>query len=182
VKRYVALLRAINVGGHVVKMEALRALFAELGLERVETFIASGNVIFDSAARDVAALERKIEAKLRESLGYEVTTFLRSTAELAAVAAYRPFPAADMDAEGNSLYIGFLQAPLDDEARRRLLALRTELDEFHAHGREFYWLCRTRFSDSVVTGPMLNRALGVPTTTRNATTVRKLAAKYPEDS
>lgn len=177
--RYVAFLRAINVGGHVVKMETLRGLFAELGFDSVETFIASGNVIFDGPTGDAGALERKIEAKLREALGYEVVTFLRTTAELAAIAEYRPFPPADLDADGHSLYIGFLQAPLDPEARRRLLALRTEVDEFHAHGREFYWLCRTRFSDSVVTGPVLAKALAVPTTTRNSTTVRKLAAKYP---
>ena len=49
--RYVAFLRAINVGGHVVKMEALRKLFESMGFQRVETYIASGNVIFDSEAR-----------------------------------------------------------------------------------------------------------------------------------
>jgi len=47
--RYVALLRGINLGGHTVKMDRLKKLFEELGLKNVETFIASGNVIFESA-------------------------------------------------------------------------------------------------------------------------------------
>jgi uncharacterized protein (DUF1697 family) len=70
--RYVAFLRAINVGGHIVKMDALRRHFASLGFDDVETFIASGNVIFQSRSTAAAALERRIEACLEERLGYEV--------------------------------------------------------------------------------------------------------------
>ena len=63
--RYVAFLRAINVGGHTVRMEALRREFESLGATNVETFIASGNVIFDTARRNAAALERAIEEHLQ---------------------------------------------------------------------------------------------------------------------
>jgi uncharacterized protein (DUF1697 family) len=59
--RYVAFLRAINVGGHIVKMDYLRSLFEELGFTNVETFIASGNVVFDSSYKNPASLEKKIE-------------------------------------------------------------------------------------------------------------------------
>ena len=78
--RYVAFLRAINVGGHVVKMDDLRRRFAQLGFTEVETFIASGNVIFSSPSRDAAALEKKIERQLEKSFGYEVKTFVRTLA------------------------------------------------------------------------------------------------------
>ena len=90
--KYVALLRAINVGGHAVKMAVLRGHFESLGFSNVETFIASGNVIFDSRARP-AALQKMIEARLQESLGYEVATFIRTTAEVEAVSKYQPFSA-----------------------------------------------------------------------------------------
>ena len=60
--RYVAFLRAINVGGHTVKMDQLRRLFERLGFSKVETFIASGNVIFESASRSAKALEKNTEA------------------------------------------------------------------------------------------------------------------------
>ena len=89
--RYIALLRAINVGGHKVKMDRLRKLFESLGLSNVETFIASGNVIFDSPAEDARTLEKQIEDYLRKSLGFEVATFVRSVSELEAIAGYRPF-------------------------------------------------------------------------------------------
>ncbi len=78
--KLVAFLRAINVGGHTVSMAALRAEFEALGLKDVETFIASGNVIFTAPTGNRAALERKIESHLHGALGYEVKTFLRTRA------------------------------------------------------------------------------------------------------
>ena len=90
--RYVAFLRAINVGGHTVKMDRLRVLFEDLRLKNVETFIASGNVLFDTSAKDIGALERKIEKHLEQALGYEVTTFVRAMTDLAGVVAGHPSP------------------------------------------------------------------------------------------
>ena len=109
--RFIALLRAINVGGHTVTMDRLRRLFEELGFTAVETFIASGNVIFESARRNGQALKRKIAQHLEKSLRYEVKTFIRSGAELAAVARHQAFPAAELEAEGVSLYVAFLPSP-----------------------------------------------------------------------
>src|SRR5262245_62250290 len=109
--RLVAFLRGINVGGHVVKMDALKKPFEALGFTGVETFIASGNVIFESRSAPTAALERKIEAKLEAALGYEVRTFLRSAEEVAAVARQRPFAEARVR-KAHALYVGFLaEAP-----------------------------------------------------------------------
>ncbi len=176
--RHIAFLRAINVGGHTVKMERLRQFFTALGYANVETFIASGNVIFDAPVQAARAIEEQIEGQLRASLGYAVATFIRTPAELAAIAQYQPFPAADLEAEGNALYIAFMPTTPSDEAQHALLAARTPTDDFHIHGRELYWLCRTRISDSVFSGARLERMLGMPSTMRNATTVRKLAAKY----
>jgi uncharacterized protein (DUF1697 family) len=176
--QYIAFLRAINVGGHTVKMPYLRTLFEELGFTQVETFIASGNVIFDSPTKSAKTLEKKIESHLQKALGYAVETFLRSTAELLAVADYQPFPASELQAAGNVLYIGFLADEPSDAAKQKVLSLRTEGDEFHVHGRELYWLCRKNLSDSKISGAMLTKALGMQTTLRNSTTVRKLAAKY----
>jgi uncharacterized protein (DUF1697 family) len=176
--KYVAFLRAINVGGHTVKMDHLRRLFEALGFSSVETFIASGNVIFDSPSRGTKSIERKIEGHLRAELGYEVATFIRSTPELIEIADYRPFPDADLNAGGNVLYIGFLAQEPPAEARRKVLALATAVDDFHVWGRELYWLCRKKIGESEVSGALLAKALGVQSTLRNSTTVRKIAAKY----
>ena len=176
--KYVAFLRAINVGGHTVKMEHLRRLFEALGFSGVETFIASGNVIFDSPARNARALEKKIESSLREALGYEVATFIRTTGELAAVARLKPFPAAELEREGNVLYVAFLADRPGEEATRKLLSHVNEVDDFHVAGREVYWLRRTKVGESKFSGALLERALGAQATVRNSTTVRKLAATY----
>jgi uncharacterized protein (DUF1697 family) len=176
--RYVAFLRAINVGGHTVKMEYLRGLFEALGFSGVETFIASGNVIFDSPSRSTKALERKIEDHLGAVLAYDVATFIRSTREVREIADYRPFPDAELNAEGNTMYIGFLAEEPHPEARRKVQSLATAVDDFHVHGREIYWLCRKKTSESEVSGALLAKALGVQMTLRNSTTVKKIAAKY----
>lgn len=174
----IAFLRAINVGGHTVKMDALRQLFVELGFSAVETFIASGNVIFDSESNDQKGLESHIAAHLRQALGYPVETFLRTAPELARIAAYQPFPAEQLNAENTTLYIGFTAAPPTEAAQQKLMTYRTPSDEFHIDGCEIYWLCRTRMSDSVFSGALLEKVLGQPVTLRNQNTVLKLVAKY----
>lgn len=176
--KYVAFLRAINVGGHIVKMDHLRRLFEQLGFENVETFIASGNVIFDAKSKSTNALEKKIEKCLAQELGYPVSTFLRSTDELPAIAEHKAFSESELNAKGHTLYIGFLADAPGEGAKAAVKSLRNEADDFHLHGREVYWLFRRKFSESEVSGAQLAKALGMPTTLRNVTTVRKLAAKY----
>jgi len=176
--KYVAFLRAINVGGHTVKMDHLRSLFEALEFSNVETFIASGNVIFDSSSKAAKALEKKIEAHLQKALGYNVATFIRSTSELAEVARYKPFSDAELTAEGNILYIGFLEDSPGPEATQKLLSFKTKVDEFHVNGREVYWLCHKKFSESEFSGARLEKTLGMRATIRNSTTVNKIASKY----
>jgi len=176
--RFVALLRAINVGGHVVKMEVLRKHFTRLGFGNVETFIASGNVLFDAPGAKPLDLEKQIAMELERQLGYPVATFVRSSAEMTAVVSHEPFAPSAFDFTKHSLYIGFLGAKPKPETVRNVIALKTPVDEFHMHGKELYWGCRAaRWTDSAVSGGALERAIGTPMTMRNVTTVRKLAAK-----
>jgi uncharacterized protein (DUF1697 family) len=173
--RYVALLRAINVGGHNVKMEALRAHFEALRFARVESFIASGNILFDTSSTDTAAIESRIEKRLRAALGYEVDTFVRTAAEMAAAAAHRPFP-DDPVLDDHTLQAIFVKAPLTRVDRDRIRTLCSDYDDFDVAGREIYWRTRGRSSDSRITPPMFARACAMIGTARNVTTVRKLAA------
>jgi uncharacterized protein (DUF1697 family) len=176
--KYVAFLRAINVGGHTVRMDHLRRLFEAMGFSNVETFIASGNVIFDSAAKSTKTLEAKIEQDLRKNVGYNVATFIRSTSEVADIARYKPFSDSELNAESHLLYVGFLVTTPTPEAKRKLSSLTTLVDDFHTNGREVYWLRRREIGESVFSGTLLEKTLGMQATLRNATTVRKLAAKY----
>ena len=175
--RYFALLRGINVGGHRVKMDRLRELVEALGFERVETFIASGNVIFSSASRDVYAMEERMARHLQEALGYEVTTFVRSQSELDSVAAFEP---REPFATDQSVYVIFLREAADVGFRRSLEGLSTEADRFEFADREAYWLIRGKLSESPLFGMDLTEVTGGgPSTMRNMTTVRRLVAKYP---
>jgi uncharacterized protein (DUF1697 family) len=175
--RLVAFLRAINVGGHTVTMARLREEFEALGLKDVETFIASGNVIFSTRSTDAAALQKKIETRLRSSLGFEVATFLRTDAEVASIATYRPFPAAQIERAG-AFCVGFLDKALDAAAARALMAFKTDNDDFHIKGREVYWLCKTRQGESTFTNVNMERALKIRATFRGMNTVVRLAEKH----
>ena len=175
--RTFAFLRAINVGGHVVTMAALRGQFEALGLKNVETFIASGNVIFTTPARVPATLPRRIEAHLHRALGYQVHTFLRSEAEVAAFANHRPFPPREIEAPG-AFSVGLLAEPLTADRRKAAMALRTDIDDFEVHGREIYWLCRKGQSDSKFNNNRFEKAIQGRATFRSMTTVARLVARY----
>lgn len=175
--RLIAFLRAINVGGHIVTMTELRGLFESLSFQEVETFIASGNVIFASSSKDVGALQKKIEDQLLRSLGYEVKTFLRTIPEVAAIAQYKPFNESQLRSAA-ALNVAFLADSVSAEAEKALVALKTEIDDFHVQGREVYWLCKTKQSDSKFSYARFEKMLNVRATWRNINTVVRLAAKY----
>jgi uncharacterized protein (DUF1697 family) len=171
--KHVAFLRAINVGGHIVKMDALRRHCEACGLSGVETFIASGNVIFDSRAA-AAALETTLEKQLHATLGYEVATFVRSLPELQAVVK----TAASKRKGMRNIYVGFMKAPATAETQKAVQALGGKDERFAFSGREIYWMSDANMLESKFTYKALERITKSPATFRNITTVTKLAEKY----
>ena len=181
--QYIAFLRGINVGGHRVKMDRLRALFEEMGFADVSTFIASGNVIFSAKSNDVASLSARIEQCLAERLGYDVATFIRTPTELEAIAAFEPADPGRGEPSVSSLYAVLLQAPAADDLRSTLSGLSSEMDEFQFAGSEIYWLIQGKITESHFFGREFEKATrGVPNTTRNITTIRRLVAKLSAKS
>lgn len=175
--RFFAFLRAINVGGRNVTMEELRRLFEKMGFKEVESFIASGNIIFSSPATDATTLTPKIEDRLRRSLGYEVKVFVRTTSELAAIAQFRPFPEPRLKS-AHALNVALLTASLDRTTTKSVMAFKTPIDDFRVQGREVYWLCQTRQSESPFFKVPFEKITKAPATWRNINTVAQLAAKY----
>ncbi len=179
--RYVAFLRAINVGGHKgIKMSDLRQMFESIGLARVSTYIQTGNVIFESPESRTERLEDHIEKRLHQALGYEVATFLRTTSEVAAIADYRPFTRTQLADEHRTLYITFLREAPDRQRQRAALALSTEVDEYHFKGRELFTLHDQQAAKSPFSNTLIEKTLGVSATTRNRTTVSKIAKLMTE--
>ncbi len=176
--QYIAFLRGINVGGHRIKMDQLRVHFEEMGLTDVSTFIASGNVIFSADSEDVGDLSARIEQHLAQKLGYEVATFLRTPAQLDAIATLE-LPEGEDGAESfSSIYVSLLRGPAPDDMRARFADLATESDRFWFSGSEMYWGLQGKISESPLFGKGLELAFaGAPTTSRNMNTLRRLAAK-----
>src|SRR5262249_50157354 len=128
--RFIAFLRAINVGGgRTVKMQSLRQVFDSLGFSMVETFIASGNVIFKKKARKSKTIKKNIEKALQEALGYEVRTFVRSETEVAKIAKNQPFRQLTFD-DTWQMNIIFIADNLNDKLKQNVKALRTNTDAF----------------------------------------------------
>ena len=160
-------------------MARLKNLFESVGFQDVETFIASGNVTFNSSQRGRPSIERAIFTGLNEALGYDVHAFVRTSSELAAIGAFRPFTKEKIES-AVAQHVGFAAAPIDGDAQARITSLSTDTDDLRTEGSEIYWLCRTRFSDSKITGGAIEKAVGSRVTLRNINTVRRFLDKYPQ--
>lgn len=161
---YVALLRAINVGGTgMLPMAELRSMCEEIGFEAVKTYIQSGNVVFRSSLKE-ADVQAKLEKALEKALGKTPGVILRSRAELEKVASGSPFP----HAKPNFLLVTFLPEPPPKDALEALSAPGGE--EVKIVGREIY----IHFPDGSGKSKLKLPALK-PGTARNLNTVRKLA-------
>jgi uncharacterized protein (DUF1697 family) len=172
---YVAMLRAINVGGRVVKMDDLKHHLAMPGFRNISTYIQSGNVIFDHAETNKALLESKIEAKLLEALGYEVKTFIKAIpAELQAIVMANPFKKMEDDM---AVYVSFMSVVPDAALVKQLMELQSEAEQFRIAGTEAY-ICvkKGTYGETKFSNTFLEKKLKVQATTRNWATVNKLMA------
>ena len=172
-----AFLRAINAGpGRVVKMNVLCEVFESLGFSDVVTFLGSGNVIFETTAKDVSTLDSKIERRLGRVLGRSVPVFIRTLPELKKIAALEPFD--DSQIRGASVNVILLGENLDERSAAKLMTLRTETDGFRVLGREIYWWRRKKPGTSLFATVPLPKVLREPFTVRSTNTIRKLVAKW----
>lgn len=169
--RFVAFLGGVNVGGHRVTMDRLRAEVADLGYADVSTFIASGNVLFTAPA--VGDHEARLEAHLGERLGWPAPTFVRTAAEVLATTDLRPFGKVP---DGHTHMVAFCRTAPDPAV---LATHRNATDDFVVHGRELHWHIAGKIMDSTVTLPKLAKLVG-PTTTRNVSSLTKLSVLLSE--
>jgi uncharacterized protein (DUF1697 family) len=173
----VAFLRGINVGGHRVSKERFQELFAEMGWAGAVTFRASGNVIFDAEEGEgEAAMTNRIEQHLEKALGYAVPAFVRSAAEVRAIAAYEPFEPGTVAASAGKLQVGLLRVAPSASASRNVLALATGDDRLAIHARELYWLPSGGLLESELDLNAIDAELGA-TTRRTMGTMEQIATK-----
>jgi uncharacterized protein (DUF1697 family) len=168
--RWVALLRAVNLGArNKVPMAELRTLLEEAGYKGARTYIASGNVLFDSA-RGRAAVARELERLVAGSFGLETTAIMRTPDELAAVVAGHPF-----GADTSHSHVAFLAAEPKPDAAERFAAVDPTPDRAVLAGMDVYLQYPAGVQGSRLSAARLERLLEVRATHRNWRTVAKLA-------
>lgn len=164
VKAFVALLRAVNVGGTgKLPMAELRTLCEELGFENVKTYIQSGNVVFTSKLSE-KSVTAKLEKALANKMGAPVGVHVRTASELDHVVARNPFP----EAAPNQLLILFLDAAPESDALADVKIPGSE--KLHLSGREIF----IHFPDGMGNSK-LRLSFTKTGTGRNLNSVKKLA-------
>jgi uncharacterized protein (DUF1697 family) len=178
VASYAAFLRGMNVGAHRrVRKEDLIACFEAAGFEDVTTFRTAGNVIFSVPGRASAApITKRAEQGLANGLGYDVVVFLRSAAQLKAIAEFEPFPAKAVEASKGKLQVQLLGKAPTAAAKKRALALATDQDPLVIEGAELYWLPSGGTLESELDRKAMDKALGQGTM-RTKGTMDLVAAK-----
>lgn len=178
---YAAFLRGMNVGGHRVTNDELRAHFEALGLTGVASFRASGNVVFapdgQADGHSADALRERIERGLGEALGYAVPTLVRTAAEVRAIAAAAPFTPEHLQGSAGKLQVALLTGSPTPQARAQALALAGDRDALVFGERELYWLPAGGVLDSALDMKTIERLLG-SMTMRTKGTIEQLAAKH----
>ena len=170
----VCMLRGVNVAGHnLIKMEALRAHCESIGLRDPQTYVQSGNVVFRTKERNLAALAKWIENTIEQSFGFRTPVILRTTSELRDVIARNPF-GKRRGIDPSKLLVTFLAGVPGEEAREQVLKIKAEPEELHIDGREVYIYFANGLARPKLSWVTVEKKLETPGTGRNWNTVTKL--------
>lgn len=169
---HIALLRAVNVGGNMLKMERLREMLAELGFTDVRTYLQSGNVLF-AAKGAPARVSAAIEKRLSEATRLPVSAIVRTPDELQRIVAANPF-AKEASVAPKTVHVTFLAGDAPKGAAAAIGKLKAGTDRWHVAGREVYLCCPDGYGRTKLNNTALERALDLRATTRNWSTVTAL--------
>ena len=171
---WIALFRGINVGGkNILPMAELRLDFESLGCENVRTYIQSGNVVFESTARNASSLAKKIGQKIEDQRGFRPQILILASSDLKKAIAGTPFPKAVT--EPNRLHFFFLAKPATAPKTEALENAKTSTESYQLTDRVFYLHAPDGIGQSKLAASA-EKYLGVTTTARNFRTVEKLLA------
>ncbi len=170
---YIAILRGINVSGHkIIKMAELREHLVSLGFSNLATYIQSGNIVFQSYAKENAELEELIHQNIKINYGFDVPVIVRTKTEWQSVVDKFPFNTTDYDIKRiGVVYLKEKSAsiPIDE-----INKFKTDNDELVYEDKEIYLYMPDGFGVSKLTNNVFERKLKVSTTTRNWRTTLKL--------
>jgi uncharacterized protein (DUF1697 family) len=167
---YIALLRGINVGGrHKLPMAALRTICADMGLDRVETYIQSGNLVFEGED-GAAIIASQLGTAIKQAFDYDIPVQVWSCEDWAVMVGANPF-ADEKNIEPKNLHATFLDGVPDTDAARQALEAVNTSERFLIVGRAVYLFCPQGYGRAKLTNGVIEKKLGLSATTRNWRTV-----------
>ncbi len=172
--KYVALLRGINVvGRNTIKMAELREMFRDLDFSGVESYIASGNVIFESTELNERKIIANIENNIESRFSLKIEVMLRKMSEIVELIRLNPY--IKLKGKESELYAVFLKNRLSDENKEKLLSNNDQFEEFQVFGRDIFCLMKKGYTKSLLGKKYIDNKLKTPATVRNWRTVNKIA-------
>lgn len=173
--RYIALLRGINVGGQKkIKMLDLRAMCGQMGLQEVQTYIQSGNIIFESSEEHTAVLEKDLKKQIQTTFGFDVPVMVLTQTYLQEVAENNPFLQKNPELDTKLLHVTFLSEKPDEDLVKALTEKDYGTDEFEVIGSRVYLYFPNGYGRTKLTNNIFEKKLQVAATTRNWRTIGKL--------
>jgi uncharacterized protein (DUF1697 family) len=170
----ISMLRGINVGGHKrIKMDQLRASFEALSFDEVQTYIQSGNVVFQTRELSPVALSKRIEERILHDFGFAVSVVSRTADEMGEAIRNNPF-LKQRRIDQEKLHVTFLSEAPAPFALKKLQDLAALPDQSHCFGKEIYLYLPNGVSGSSLMKTPWDRVLSVVATTRNWNTVHQL--------
>lgn len=170
---YIALLRGINVSGQkIIKMADLKSHFEQAGCSAVQTYIQSGNVVFQHQETNLVALRSHLEGHLSQVLGYAVPTLLRTHDQLQEAVAANPYP-TDWPEFGKKMYVCFFEGAPTAAGIEAIRPYTNEDEKLEVRGMHGYAYYAVGLGKSKLTNAIIERKLGLATM-RNWNTVTTL--------
>lgn len=178
-KTYIALFRGINVGGnHILPMKELRSVLENLGLKNVQTYIQTGNVVFESDSDDLNALSESLSQAILKSHGFEPNVMILSQEDFKEAMQQNPFP--EGEAEPKTLHLSFLKEEPSKPDLAGMESIKAESEKFELKGKVFYLHAPDGIGRSKLAAKG-EKLLGVSGTARNWRTVSKIAEMLDAD-
>jgi len=173
--KYISILRGINVSGQKkIKMADLQLLFESLGFENVVTYIQSGNVIFDSTAKNNIDLRLIIEKAIKKKYKFHVPVIIRTKTEFEKVIKNLPFNSIDLERDGTIVLVTFLAEKPSKVKQTEILQYVKSPEKLVLNNKEVYLYCPNGYGKSKLSNNFIGNKLCVEATTRNWKSVHKL--------
>lgn len=175
-KTWISILRGINVGGrNPIKMDALRAMFIQLGFSGVRSYIQSGNVIFNTDLIDSKSIEKLISEEIMKTFGFVVPVLVIQGEELRNIVENNPY-LADSAKDAAFIHITFLSENPDKTLIDKISGGNYDPDEFCFGEKVIYLYCPTGYGNTKLSNTFFENKLKLTATTRNIKTTKELLA------